>query len=54
MGRPIVGNPLVHDMKFRVDDETFNNIDNEAKEQNITRSEVIRKILNLYFNKGKQ
>jgi len=52
-GRPKSENPLNHDIKVRVDEETNNRIIAYAKEHNLSRTETIRRAINLFLAEEK-
>lgn len=45
MGRPIIGNPKDALLKLRIDRQTLSILDEECKKKNVSRSEMIRKMI---------
>lgn len=54
MGRPKSKNPLNVDIKVRVDQETNDKLVKYAKDHEITRTEVIRRGINLVLEEQKK
>lgn len=51
MGRPIIGQPKINDMKVRVDDETYKKVINYAIRHKITKAETVRRAIIEFFKK---
>jgi metal-responsive CopG/Arc/MetJ family transcriptional regulator len=49
-GRPKAENPLLHDLKVRVDKELLQKLDDYCKENHIKRAEALRIGINLLLN----
>lgn len=51
MGRPIIGQPKIHDMKVRVDSEAYEKIIGYAVRHKITKAETVRRAIVEFFKK---
>lgn len=53
-GRPKAENPKRNDLKVRFDDRTLKQIDEYCKENGITRSDAIRRGIDMLLGQGKK
>ncbi len=51
IGRPVVGEPKVNDVKVRLDNETHKRLLEYCSKHNITKAEAIRQGIHLLLNK---
>lgn len=51
MGRPVIGKPKTIDLKIRLDEDMNNALVKYAKENNISRTEVIRRAVDMFLSK---
>lgn len=51
MGRPVIGNPKIVDIKVRIDEETNEKLLKFCKDKGITRAEAIRQAITHMLNK---
>lgn len=54
MGRPVIGEPKIHDIKVRLGDTTHNKLLEYCKENNITKAEAIRRAIDLLLEQTKR
>ncbi len=53
-GRPKAENPKCNDLKVRFDDNTLIQIDEYCKEHGVTRSDAIRRGIDMLLGQGKK
>lgn len=53
-GTKLTENPKSHTLKFRYDDETAEKLEYVAEKCNMTKSEVVRKGIEIQYNKEKE
>lgn len=53
-GTKLTENPKNHTLKFRYDDETSEKLEFLAKKNDITKSEVVRKGIEIQYNSSKK
>ena len=46
MGRPVIGKPKGIRVELRMDEDTLNKLDDACKQKKISRSELIRQLIN--------
>lgn len=54
VGRPKAENPKRNDLKVRFDDKTLFQIDEYCKRQGVTRSDAIRRGIDMLLGQGKK
>lgn len=54
MGRPKAENPKAIEVKARIDEGTNNRLNNYCKTNNVTRTDVVRKGIDLVLGKEKE
>lgn len=54
VGRPKAENPKRNDLKVRFDDKTLLQIDEYCKRQGVTRSDAIRRGIDMLLGQGKK
>jgi putative uncharacterized protein FNV0124 len=54
IGRPVIGNPKIIEIRTRVDEEISKKIDSYCNKKNITRSDFLRIGINLVLSQDKK